>query len=76
MVSERITQLPAVPQLLAALARSYEPAKHDLSSIRQLLSGADFLPEKPHREIQPRLGVTIVQGLRPDRVFMTASLLR
>ena len=62
MVSERITQLPAVPQLLAALARSYDPAKHDLSSIRQLISGADFLPEKPHREIQQRLGVTIVQG--------------
>jgi len=66
---ERITHIPAVPQVFDQLARSHRPDRYDLGSIKNLTSGADFLPEEIHRSIQETLGVTVIQGYGMTETF-------
>jgi acyl-CoA synthetase (AMP-forming)/AMP-acid ligase II len=66
---ERITHIPCVPQVFEQLARSHRPDRYDLRSIKNLTSGADFLPEEIHRSLQGVLGVTIIQGYGMTETF-------
>jgi acyl-CoA synthetase (AMP-forming)/AMP-acid ligase II len=69
----RIHHIPIVPQPLVQLARSFRPDRHDLSSIRNITCGADFLPAEVHRQLQAALGVTIIQGYGMTETFPTVS---
>jgi acyl-CoA synthetase (AMP-forming)/AMP-acid ligase II len=60
--THRITHCPCVPHLLDALARAYDPARHDLRSIKHIITGADYLPAAAHRRIEATLGVPVVQA--------------
>jgi long-chain acyl-CoA synthetase len=69
----RIQHIPGVPQLFLQLARSHRPDRFDLSSIKNLTCGADFLPPDVHELIEQRLGVTVIQGYGMTETFPTTS---
>jgi len=62
MTAHRITHMPSVPQILDQLARVYVPGRHDLSAIKEITSGADFLPAATHERIEATLRAPIFQG--------------
>ncbi|MFI5395403.1 MAG: class I adenylate-forming enzyme family protein [Candidatus Binatia bacterium] len=58
----RVTVLYAVPPVLLALANLPDLKKHDLSSLRYMMSGAAPLPPEVGRRVQELTGVTVLQG--------------
>jgi acyl-CoA synthetase (AMP-forming)/AMP-acid ligase II len=58
----RATYAFVVPPILLALAKHPLVAKYDLSSLDRLLSGAAPLGEGLAREVEARLGCTVMQG--------------
>ncbi len=68
---ERITHIPAVPQVFEQMARAHRPDRYDLSSIKNLTSGADYLPEEVQGWMQSTLGVTVIQGYGMTETFPT-----
>jgi len=71
LTRERITHLPAVPQLHAQLARFFDPQRHRLEAVKHFVSGADFLPADVHRRIAGSLGVRLIQGYGLTECFPT-----
>lgn len=69
--AERITHLPGIPQIVEQLARYHDPARYDLSAIKHLTSGADYLPREIHERIERTLGVCLVQGYGLTESFPT-----
>ncbi|HLH70524.1 MAG TPA: AMP-binding protein [Candidatus Dormibacteraeota bacterium] len=58
----RITRLPLVPPLILRLLRDPQVARHDLSSVRVVVSGAAPLAPELAAELADRLGVLVKQG--------------
>lgn len=71
MSRERITHFPCVPQVFEQLTRGYRPDRYDLSAVKNLTSGADFLPEEIHRSFQETLGAPVIQGYGMTETFPT-----
>jgi acyl-CoA synthetase (AMP-forming)/AMP-acid ligase II len=58
----RITRLPLVPPLIIRLLRDPAVARHDLSSVRLMVSGAAPLAPELAAELAERFGVLVKQG--------------
>jgi len=59
---QRVTLLPVVPPVLAALLQSPLLAQTDWSSVRQLMIGAAPVPPELARRFREQTGVKVVQG--------------
>ncbi len=58
----RVTRLPLVPPLVLRLLRDPEVARHDLGSVRVVVSGAAPLAPELSVELSERFGVLVKQG--------------
>ncbi|HEU5320920.1 MAG TPA: AMP-binding protein, partial [Methylomirabilota bacterium] len=58
----RVTLLPVVPPVLAALVQSPDAARTDWSSLRHLMIGAAPVPPELARRFREQTGVKVVQG--------------
>lgn len=71
LTRERITHLPAVPQLHHHLARFFDPERHRLGGVKHFVSGAAYLPGEVHGRIAGTLGVRLIQGYGLTECFPT-----
>jgi acyl-CoA synthetase (AMP-forming)/AMP-acid ligase II len=71
LTRERITHLPAVPQLHQQLARFFDPGRHRLDAVKHFVSGAEYLPAEVHHRIAHTLGVRLIQGYGLTECFPT-----
>ncbi len=60
--SHRITILSAVPAIYELLARFPNRERYDTSTLRQCVTGGDFMPAARQRELEAAMGARMVQG--------------
>lgn len=58
----RVTMLQVPPPVLTMLCKRAETARYDLSSLRDVVSGAAPLSRELQNEVQRRFGVQVMQG--------------
>lgn len=58
----RVTIFPGVPTLFNMMARSPAIKQYDLSSLKLVISGADFLPHEVAKNFEDVTGKKIIQG--------------
>lgn len=58
----QVTMLQVPPPVLTMLSKRGETARYDLSSLREIVSGAAPLSRELQNEVQRRFGVQVIQG--------------
>ncbi|XP_076470012.1 uncharacterized protein LOC143300300 [Babylonia areolata] len=71
IATHRISLLHLVPPLVQFLARDPEVLKHDISSVRKILSAASPLPATCSAELSARSDALLVQALGMTETFVT-----
>jgi len=62
IANHQVTILTGVPAIFRLLATCYRPSRHDICSLRMLITGGDYMPENEHLDIEQQLSVQMVQG--------------
>ncbi len=57
-----VTDLTTVPAMIVDLITNYDPARHDLSSLRVIGGGGAAMPEAVARRLQELAGLTYLEG--------------
>lgn len=73
VAAERVTVLPAVPAHLQLLRMRYDPAVHDVSSLRWVLSAASGLPSQLAEWVYESLGARILYVFGCSEGFTTRT---
>jgi long-chain acyl-CoA synthetase len=62
VAAHRVTIFEGVPTMHSAVLQTFDPATHDVSSVRFAVSGGAGLPVEVHQAYEKALGVSLLEG--------------
>jgi fatty-acyl-CoA synthase len=62
IMRHQVTNLTTVPAMIVDLITNYDPARHDVSSLRVIGGGGAAMPEAVARRLQELAGLTYLEG--------------